>query len=99
MYLGRIVELAPAQILYAKPRHPYTASLLSAVPVPNPLKKRQRLQITGDVPSPIHTPSGCSFHPRCPFQQPICVKESPEQTKMGAQHSVACHIPLNDRIS
>ena len=94
MYLGRVVESAPREALYDNPRHPYTASLLSAVPLPNPLRKRKRIRLTGDVPSPIHTPPGCSFHPRCPKVQPICGKESPMQKILESGHHVACHFPL-----
>jgi oligopeptide/dipeptide ABC transporter ATP-binding protein len=97
MYLGRIVEFASTRTLYAKPRHPYAASLLSAVPVPNPLRKRHRIQLAGDVPSPINTPSGCSFHPRCPQRQPICPEEPPKQREIDSQHQVACHFPLGDQ--
>jgi len=97
MYLGRVVESAPRKALYAKPRHPYTASLLSAIPLPNPLKKRKRIRLTGDVPSPIHTPPGCSFHPRCPHGQPVCAKERPMQTEIYPLHHVACHFPLSDQ--
>ena len=95
MYLGRVVESAPRKALYAKPRHPYTASMLSAVPVPNPLKKRKRIQLTGDVPSPIHTPPGCSFHPRCPHRQPVCAQERPMQTEIYPRHNIyhlSCRI-------
>ena len=99
MYLGRVVESAPRSALYARPRHPYTASLLSAVPLPNPLKKRKRIRLTGDVPSPINTPSGCSFHPRCPHRQPICAEEHPKQKEIDSQHHVACHFPLGDQIA
>jgi oligopeptide/dipeptide ABC transporter ATP-binding protein len=97
MYLGRIVEFASTQTLYAKPRHPYTASLLSAVPVPNPLKKRKRIRLAGDVPSPIHTPPGCSFHPRCPHRQPICEEKHPKQKEIDSRHQVDCHFPLSDQ--
>ena len=97
MYLGRVVESAPRSALYARPRHPYTASLLSAIPLPNPLKKRKRIRLTGDVPSPIHMPSGCSFHPRCPHRQPVCAQERPMQTEIYPLHHVACHFPLSDQ--
>lgn len=99
MYLGRVVESAPRKALYAKPRHPYTASLLSAIPLPNPLKKRKRIRLTGDVPSPIHTPPGCSFHPRCPHRQPVCAQERPMETEIYPLHHVACHFPLSDQAS
>ena len=96
MYLGRVVESAPRNYLYTRPQHPYTASLLSAVPVPNPLKKHKRIRLTGDVPSPIHTPPGCSFHTRCVHRQAICVEERPIQTEINPRHHVACHFPLGD---
>jgi oligopeptide transport system ATP-binding protein len=85
MYLGRIVEIAPANDLYANPLHPYTEALLSAVPVPDPTVKRQRIRLQGDVPNPIRPPSGCHFHTRCPIRQlPLCSTEKP--------HHVACHL-------
>ncbi len=99
MYLGRVVESASREAIYAKPRHPYTASLLSAVPLPNPLKKRKRIRLTGDVPSPIHTPPGCSFHPRCQHRQPVCAQERPMKTEIYPLHRVACHFPLSDQAS
>ncbi len=93
MYLGRIVEIAPAQALYTNPRHPYTEALLSAVPIPEPGLRRQRIRLQGDVPSPIHPPGGCHFHTRCPIaQQPLCSSERPPLKQTGDGHWVACHL-------
>ena len=101
MYLGKITEQAPVEQMWAHPRHPYTDALLSAVPIPDPasLDKRERIILVGDVPSPIHPPSGCRFHPRCPKARPTCVDEVPELTPRlgdGATHLAACHFPVED---
>jgi oligopeptide transport system ATP-binding protein len=93
MYLGRIVEVAPSRDLYTTPRHPYTEALLSAVPIPDPTVKRKRIVLEGDVPSPIHPPGGCHFHPRCPRAQARCRSEAPALRAMSSQHQVACHFP------
>ena len=93
MYLGRIVEIASAKDLYTNPKHPYTEALLSAVPIPDPQVKRKRIMLQGDVPSPIHPPSGCHFHTRCPMaQHPLCSTEKPVLKPTGDGHWVACHL-------
>jgi oligopeptide/dipeptide ABC transporter ATP-binding protein len=95
MYLGRIVELADRDELYDAPKHPYTKALLSAVPIPDPQieKRRQRIILSGDLPSPINIPSGCRFHTRCPMAQDICRQVEPVyEAKEGREHYAACHF-------
>lgn len=92
MYLGRIVELADSAALYRQPRHPYTRALLSAVPVPDPAARRERIRVGGDVPSPVAPPSGCAFHPRCPHAVKQCGGERPLLTPGSDGHAVACHV-------
>jgi oligopeptide transport system ATP-binding protein len=94
MYLGVIVELAEHNELYEHPLHPYTRSLLSAVPVPDPkvARQRKRVILEGDVPSPINPPSGCRFHTRCPIAVERCSEEKPEWRDLGGSHFVACHL-------
>jgi peptide/nickel transport system ATP-binding protein/oligopeptide transport system ATP-binding protein len=90
MYLGRVVELADKRRLFTMPLHPYTEALLAAAPLPNPKKKRERLIIQGDVPSPAKPPSGCHFHPRCPFAIPACREVVPTLQEVSPGHHVAC---------
>ena len=91
MYLGKIVEQAPAANIYARPAHPYTRALISAIPMPDPKSKGERIVLQGDVPSPINPPSGCRFHTRCPFAAPVCSSTPPPWEQVAANHFVACH--------
>ena len=97
MYLGKIVELSPAEELYTRPIMPYTEALLSAVPIPDPdlAEKRERIVLEGDVPSPINPPSGCRFHPRCRYATDVCQQIEPPLVDYGNGHLAACHHPLN----
>ena len=98
MYLGKIVELSPAEELYARPIHPYSEALLSAVPIPDPdlSERRERIVLEGDVPSPIMPPPGCRFHPRCRYATEVCSREEPPLVAYGTRgHLAACHNPLN----
>ena len=97
MYLGKLVELSPAEDLYARPIMPYTEALLSAVPIPDPdlAHQRERIVLQGDVPSPINPPSGCRFHPRCRYMTDICKEVEPPLVDYGRGHLAACHHPLN----
>lgn len=92
MYLGRIVEYAEKAALFARPLHPYTEALLAAVPLPDPALKRTRHRVEGDVPSPIDPPSGCHFHPRCPYAEARCKVEAPVLRDVGMGRQVACHL-------
>lgn len=92
MYLGRLVELADKKSLYEEPMHPYTKALLSAIPVPDPRKRKERIVLTGDVPSPANPPMGCAFHPRCPFATPECSTVRPVMKEVKPGHQVACHL-------
>jgi len=92
MYLGRIVECGPREEIYRNPRHPYTRTLLSAVPVPDPRRRKQRMTLGGDVPSPVSPPPGCAFHPRCGHALEVCRRETPRLETGRGGHAVACHV-------
>lgn len=93
MYLGNLVELSSSKELYEKPLHPYTQALLSAIPIPDPKKarERKRIQLTGEIPNPLHMPKGCRFAPRCPYADERCQQEIPMLRMIESQHYVACH--------
>jgi len=91
MYVGRIVETAPTEALFASPKHPYTEALLSAVPKPDPRLRSDRIVLQGEVADPANTPSGCHFHPRCRYAQPICREKSPALEEAAPDHFVSCH--------
>ena len=99
MYLGKIVELGPADLVYSNPIHPYTQSLLNAIPIPDPRanRERERSVLEGDVPSPANPPSACRFHTRCPYATEVCSADEPAMVDYGGGHWAACHHPLGDR--
>lgn len=97
MYLGKIVEVAKDTELYSNPLHPYTRALMSAVPVPDPRRKKKRILLRGEVPSPINPPSGCRFNPRCSLRESICSKVDPPFRLIGSDHWVACHLLKGNR--
>ena len=99
MYLGRIVEFGESKKVYDHPVHPYTEALMSAAPVPNPLEKKQKIILAGDVPSPINPPSGCTFHPRCRYRGGICSEEVPADQELGKGHWATCHFPLKSGLA
>jgi oligopeptide/dipeptide ABC transporter ATP-binding protein len=90
MYLGKMVELTGRDELFANPKHPYTKALMSAIPIPDPMLKRERTILKGDVPSPLRPPSGCRFHPRCPIAEAVCAEKEPEFRQVSPDHFVAC---------
>jgi oligopeptide/dipeptide ABC transporter ATP-binding protein len=92
MYLGSMVEQAPADALYEQPLHPYTRALMRAVPVPDPARPRERTVLSGDLPSPIDPPAGCRFHTRCPFAMARCRHDAPAMRQIGPDHHAACHL-------
>jgi len=92
MYLGKLVELANSETLYQTPLHPYSQALLSASPVPDPKRKRKRIVLPGDVPSPINPPSGCRFHTRCLYTKEICKEQEPPFREVKQNHFAACHF-------
>ena len=92
MYLGKIAELAPTDELFLNPKHPYTEALISAVPVPDPDCQTEQITLTGDVPSPVNPPSGCTFHTRCKYVKNICKTDVPKYRDVGEQHFVTCHF-------
>lgn len=91
MYLGKIVEMSSCEALYKKPLHPYTIALMSAIPFPNPIKRKERIILHGEVPSALHPPNGCRFHPRCPLARSLCANEEPRLRYLIHDHLVACH--------
>ena len=92
MYLGKIVEMGSKEAIFSDPKHPYTEALLSAIPIPNPRVKRKRVELKGEVPSPINPPPGCIFHTRCPLAMDICRREEPELVEIEDGHLVSCHL-------
>jgi peptide/nickel transport system ATP-binding protein len=97
IYLGRLCEAGSAEDVFAPPYHPYTEALLSAIPVPDPQMQRERIHLSGSVPSAVNIPTGCRFHPRCPRKiGPICEQEDPPWQSTGRYHSIRCHIPLEE---
>lgn len=92
MYLGRVVEIADCETLYSEPKHPYTQALFSAIPLPDPQVKQQRIMLEGDIPNPLNVPVGCAFHTRCQYASEVCKIHTPQMTDLENGHSVACHL-------
>jgi peptide/nickel transport system ATP-binding protein/oligopeptide transport system ATP-binding protein len=92
MYLGRIVEAGPRARIFGAPRHPYTRALLSAVPVPDPRRRQERMALSDELPSPLSPPAGCAFHPRCPYAEDVCRRVTPPLESGRDDHAVACHV-------
>ena len=99
MYLGKIVEMAPRDLLFENPLHLYTQALISAIPIPDPKLERKRMLLEGEVPSPLNPPSGCRFHPRCPVAMDICSQEEPRLEELGPHHRVACFYAKESNLS
>ena len=98
MYLGKIAELSTKKDLFDNPLHPYTVSLMSAIPIPDPEVKKKRVVLEGDVPSPLNPPKGCRFHPRCPIAKEVCSKEEPPLNEVEENHYVSCFFPGQFKI-
>ncbi len=94
MYLGKLVESAPKDVVYQRPEHPYTHALISALPIPNPALERNRVLLTGDIPSPVNIPSGCRFRTRCPYVKDLCAQQEPPLEARQPGHLVSCHFDL-----
>ena len=92
MYLGSMVELADKEVLYQNPQHPYTKALIAAIPIPDPKKRKELSVIQGEIPSNVNIPSGCKFHPRCPFAKDICKQKEPAYREIQKNHFVRCHF-------
>jgi oligopeptide/dipeptide ABC transporter ATP-binding protein len=99
MYLGRLVETGPAQAVLRAPRHPYTVALLASVPSPDPEQRSEMKVIGGEVPSAVRVPSGCRFHPRCPFRMEVCERVQPELHVLAGGRRAACHLPDDFDVS
>ena len=98
MYLGKMVELTDRESMFRDPLHPYTKALLSAIPIPDPTIKRERMILQGEIPSPVNPPKGCRFHPRCPFAIEKCKQIEPEFKELKPGHFAACHV-AEDQIA